>query len=126
MENEFEMAADVCTNECEAVAVATKAEAPAARRSNKGVAGMVLSIISLMMCFYGWGGIFSLITGTIGLCTSISARKNNKEDGFAVAGIASGIFSVLFSLFFTLIMLAVVLFIFIYFVLIIAISMAIM
>ena len=53
-----------------------------------GVAGMVLGIIAIVTCWWGYAAIVSMILAIVGLVLSIMGRKKNAEVG-APAGMAT-------------------------------------
>ena len=58
------------------------------------VASMVIGIISLVCCFFGWTG---FILGAVSIALSIvSRRKLGYFDGMSVAGLILGIFGLVF------------------------------
>ena len=55
--------------------------------SSQGVAGMVVSIVSIGLWVMGFGGLISLAGSIVGLILSIGARKKIKTDNYALTGI---------------------------------------
>lgn len=60
------------------------------------VAGLVLGIAGIVLCFFGWFSIIALPASIVGLVLACIARKKNKT-GIATAGMVVGIVAVVLS-----------------------------
>lgn len=63
--------------------------------NGKAVASLVLGILAMVFVFFGWGAIFGILLGIIGLVLGINAKKGTTVgSGMATAGIVLSIIAI--------------------------------
>lgn len=61
----------------------------------KAIASLVCGIIGIVIAWFGWGSIVSLLLGILSLVFAVQVRKANDENkGMATAGLVLGIITV--------------------------------
>ena len=73
---------------------------PASPAKGKAIASLVLGIVALLLCWWGWVGIISIVLSIIGIILGIGSRKELPAEqgrGMATAGMICSIIALVLS-----------------------------